>query len=167
MLEKRTSGGGVCVGGVAAYGRSQPADSTQHTAHRSGVDVDEVVDRSGGIASGGIACRRAVERSSSPGVIGSGGCFSSGVGDSCGGRCMAGGLGGVIGFGSANGMTVSLVGVCRFGSMSSEILTRVSRSRSLLPRRTRPGRAPARHARRRMGGLPVELAVMGCSSLPL
>ena len=65
MLEKRTSGGGVCVGGVAAYGRSQPADSTQHTAHRSGVDVDEVVDRSGGIASGGIACRRAVERSSS------------------------------------------------------------------------------------------------------
>ena len=46
MLEKRTSGGGVCVGGVAAYGRSQPADSTQHTAHRSGVDVDEVVDRS-------------------------------------------------------------------------------------------------------------------------
>ena len=39
MLEKRTSGGGVCVGGVVAYGRSQPADSTQHTAHRSGVDV--------------------------------------------------------------------------------------------------------------------------------
>jgi hypothetical protein len=75
MLEKRTSGGGVCVGGVAAYGRSQPADSTQHTAHRSGVDVDEVVDRSGGIISEGIACRRAVERSSSPGVIGSGGCF--------------------------------------------------------------------------------------------
>ena len=48
MLEKRTSGGGVCVGGVAAYGRSQPADSTQHTTHSSGVDVDEVVDRSGG-----------------------------------------------------------------------------------------------------------------------
>jgi hypothetical protein len=41
MLEKRTSGGGVCVGGVVAYGRSQPADSTQHTAHSSGVDVDE------------------------------------------------------------------------------------------------------------------------------
>jgi hypothetical protein len=105
MLEKRTSGGGVCVGGVAAYGGSQPADSTQHTAHSSGVDVDEVVDRSGGIASGRIACWWTVERSSSPGVIGSG-CFSSGVGGSCGGRCMAGGLG-VIGLGSADGMTAS------------------------------------------------------------
>jgi hypothetical protein len=62
--------------------RQVVVDSIQHTAHSSGVDADEVVDRLGGIASGRIACWWMVERSSSLGVIGSGGCFSSGVGDS-------------------------------------------------------------------------------------
>ena len=90
-----SGGGGPSSSG--GDGQGGGAGGPEGLAPRSGVDVDEVVDRSGaGIASGGIACRRAAERSSSPGVIGSGGCFSSGVGDSCGGRCMAGGLGGVI-----------------------------------------------------------------------
>ena len=46
MLEKRTSGGGVCVGGVAAYGRSQPADSTQHTGSSTKNSANHKIDQS-------------------------------------------------------------------------------------------------------------------------